>query len=354
MTWESYPNDYRAAEVTAIEAAVRQGDSVSIIGLSGAGKSNLLGFLAHRRSREAHPLLLVDGNRLRERTPDALLRLTRRALGSTESTNDEWDALDGAIGARLMATESGLTLLLDRLDEVASDPTHVYLNTLRALRDAYKYHLTFVVGTRRPLPADSEFSELVLAHTLWLGPLSERDARWNVARYAARKGLSWGDTEAAALIRLSGAYPSFLRAACEALASGAPLDALATHPIVQARVAEFWADGPTEEQLEKSGLLHHPLLAAGSGNVIVDESELSAKEYLLLEYFRRHAGQVCEKEALIVAVWPEDRIYEDGVRDDSLAQLVRRLRQKIEPDPATPRFIETVRGRGYIFHEPSA
>ncbi|HLE30620.1 MAG TPA: helix-turn-helix domain-containing protein [Anaerolineales bacterium] len=38
-----------------------------------------------------------------------------------------------------------------------------------------------------------------------------------------------------------------------------------------------------------------------------------------------------------------------GVRDDSLAQLVRRLREKIEPDPANPRHIHTVPGRGYRF-----
>ena len=36
------------------------------------------------------------------------------------------------------------------------------------------------------------------------------------------------------------------------------------------------------------------------------------------------------------AVWPEDRIYGQGIRDDSLAQLVRRLREKIEPNPSAP------------------
>ena len=39
-----------------------------------------------------------------------------------------------------------------------------------------------------------------------------------------------------------------------------------------------------------------------------------------------------------------------GVRDDSLAQLVRRLREKIEPNPATPQHIHTVPGRGYKFN----
>jgi DNA-binding response OmpR family regulator len=70
---------------------------------------------------------------------------------------------------------------------------------------------------------------------------------------------------------------------------------------------------------------------------------------LLLQYFQAHPGQVCEKDALIGAVWAEDQVQMRGVRDDSLAQLVRRLREKIEADPAKPRFIHTVPGRGYRF-----
>jgi DNA-binding winged helix-turn-helix (wHTH) protein len=54
-----------------------------------------------------------------------------------------------------------------------------------------------------------------------------------------------------------------------------------------------------------------------------------------------------EKDDLIRAVWPEDKLFEDGGRDDSLAQLIRRLRRKIEPDPARPQIIQTVPGRGY-------
>jgi two-component system response regulator RegX3 len=77
--------------------------------------------------------------------------------------------------------------------------------------------------------------------------------------------------------------------------------------------------------------------------------ELTAKEQLLYDYLLAHAGRVCDRDELIRAVWPEDVVYEEGVRDDSLAQLVRRLRLKIEPEPAEPRFVETVPGRGYLY-----
>jgi DNA-binding winged helix-turn-helix (wHTH) protein len=70
---------------------------------------------------------------------------------------------------------------------------------------------------------------------------------------------------------------------------------------------------------------------------------------LLLKYLQAHPNQVCEKDELMRAVWPEVKVYDEGLQDDSLAQLVRRLRRKIEPDPSNPVHIFNVTGRGYRF-----
>jgi DNA-binding winged helix-turn-helix (wHTH) protein len=85
--------------------------------------------------------------------------------------------------------------------------------------------------------------------------------------------------------------------------------------------------------------------------LVFDTTELTAKEHALLNYLLINPDVVCEKDALIQAVWPEDEIFEEGIRDESLAQLIRRLRKKIEPDPSDPRYIHTVPGRGYRFQE---
>jgi DNA-binding response OmpR family regulator len=127
------------------------------------------------------------------------------------------------------------------------------------------------------------------------------------------------------------------------------IDELASHPAVQRRLNDFWADEPSQDEMSKSGLEAVPLLNLVSGPQRLDPADLTAKEHLLLEYFRAHSGEICEKEDLVRAVWPEDQIYERGIRDDSLAQLVRRLRVKIEPDPSEPHYIHTVTGRGYRF-----
>jgi hypothetical protein len=347
--WKTYPLNYREKEVQYILAAVRAGECVSVVGLSGAGKSNLGGFIANRPEVFTHPNALVDCNRLRQNTSNALFQLIRRALGESTPSDDEFDALDLLIEKRLDESGGNLALLLDRFEILADD--HAIASNLRALRDMYKYQLTFVTATRRPLDPTSELAELLFGHTIWLGPLSESDSYWSINRYAQRVSMDWDLSVASKIHELTWGYPSLLRAVCEAYAGGANLDLveLREHPAIQRRVKEFWDDAPAKNDLRDAGLDGLPLLVTATGLQGFDTSQLTEKEFLLLEYLEAHPGEVCNKDDLIRAVWPEDLIYERGIRDDSLAQLVRRLRVKIEPDPSNPRYIHTVPGRGYRF-----
>lgn len=349
--WDRFPAHYRAAECEAILSATRRGACAALLGLSGSGKSNLLGFLAHRHSSDDHPLLLVDCNRLLQHTSWALLNLINQALGASEPLPEPappaFEGVNGALTAHLQECDT-LTLLFDRFDifsGVEQLPLH---NVLRALRDRHKYRLSYTFATRRPLPLESELAELLQGYALWLGPLSEADARWNVQRFARRHGESWDDDLTQALLDVSGCYPSLLKAACEAYAGGAPLDDIEQHAAVQARIEEFWRDEPLPDFLEASGLAEHPLLMRRRGPQVPEDS-LTARESLLYDYLRAYENEVCSKDDLIRAVWPEDAVYEEGVRDSSLAQLVRRLRLKVEQDASNPRFIQTVPGRGYLF-----
>jgi len=83
-----------------------------------------------------------------------------------------------------------------------------------------------------------------------------------------------------------------------------------------------------------------------AGLVRVDRRviSLSPKEFALVVYLYGRAGQVCSKDEIGRAVWPE---YEEGVYDYQIENLVRRLRTRIEPDAANPQLVLTVRGLGY-------
>jgi pSer/pThr/pTyr-binding forkhead associated (FHA) protein len=71
---------------------------------------------------------------------------------------------------------------------------------------------------------------------------------------------------------------------------------------------------------------------------------LAPKEFDLLVFLFDRRGEVCAKDDIGTAVWPE---YQSGVYDYQIENLVRRLRTKLEADPALPQLLITVRGRGY-------
>jgi two-component system response regulator RegX3 len=78
------------------------------------------------------------------------------------------------------------------------------------------------------------------------------------------------------------------------------------------------------------------------------QTPLPLKEFELLEMLLRNSGRVLTRMQLIDRVWGSDYVGDTKTLDVH----VKRLRAKLEPDPANPRFIVTVRGLGYKF-EPS-
>ena len=71
--------------------------------------------------------------------------------------------------------------------------------------------------------------------------------------------------------------------------------------------------------------------------------QLPLKEFELLELLLRNAGRVLTRGQLIDRVWGSDYVGDTKTLDVH----VKRLRAKIEPDPANPTFLLTVRGLGY-------
>jgi hypothetical protein len=90
-----------------------------------------------------------------------------------------------------------------------------------------------------------------------------------------------------------------------------------------------------------------------SGNVWVDGKQvptLTDLEYRLLLLLYGRLNKICDKYQIVEAVWGEE--YIDQVDDARIDKLLSRLRAKIEPDPRNPRYLLTVRGRGYRLTSP--
>nr|WP_281373585.1 response regulator transcription factor [Haloechinothrix aidingensis] len=97
-----------------------------------------------------------------------------------------------------------------------------------------------------------------------------------------------------------------------------------------------------------------PVLAAGPVRMDVErhvvtvdgaEATLPLKEFDLLEYLLRNVGKVLTRAQLIDRVWGADYVGDTKTLDVH----IKRLRAKIENDPAAPQYLVTVRGLGYKF-----
>ncbi len=78
--------------------------------------------------------------------------------------------------------------------------------------------------------------------------------------------------------------------------------------------------------------------------------ELSPREFDLMVTLMENIGRALSRQELLDRVWGEEWIGNPRTLDVH----IRWLREKIEDDPAAPTYIETVRGHGYRFTDPTA
>jgi DNA-binding response OmpR family regulator len=101
--------------------------------------------------------------------------------------------------------------------------------------------------------------------------------------------------------------------------------------------------------LRESGVLRVGPLELRSAEALVlmdgEPINLTRTEYRLLVHFMSNPNRVYSRDQLLEQVWEYDYAGDGRLVDAH----VRRLRTKIEPDPANPRLLQTVRGMGYKF-----
>jgi two-component system, OmpR family, response regulator MtrA len=105
---------------------------------------------------------------------------------------------------------------------------------------------------------------------------------------------------------------------------------LATSEDAPVRVGGFTID-PARRRVEREGV----------------EIDLTTLEFDLLYFVAARPGRVFSRDQLLEQVWGKDR----WIDARSIDSLISRLRHKIEPDQARPRYLQTVWGAGYRFAE---
>ncbi len=331
-------------------------------------------------------------------------RLRAYHASITEAGNEFGASLSFNLALSDLCQELGadLCLLVDEFDEIYTSLEDRALLNMRALRDRFPDRLLFVTATVRRLPGlrgrvvEDEFAEMFSQSTHVVPPL----ARDDVDLILADLGLSLPDPQPDICYQLSGGHPGLLIAVAQVL-SGTDTDDVATgltrvsrEPQPRAECLKIWNQLNDEErvwlaalatqaesrlpapqmaQLEALGLVRKGEVFSAvlsgfvgrrsrtpgvedqgiqvdpdSGDVWVDGVRipvLTDLEYRLMALLDERRDKVTDKYKIVTTVWGED--YLGDVDDARVEKLVSRLRGKIESDPSNPRYLVTLRGRGY-------
>ncbi|MBN1220255.1 MAG: winged helix-turn-helix domain-containing protein [Anaerolineae bacterium] len=295
--WESFPSTYRAKEMKILASWILAGESGSVVGLSGCGRSNLLDFLCHRSDAlqsyllpgsKTVALIRVDLNTLPANNLSTLYRVILRSFYNVRdqfgaSLQDKICALylENRAEQDPFLSQSALQELLslfqsqqlravfvfNRFDRFCQMATPRMVNTLRSLRDEFKDTLCYIVGMAQeaaylPDPAIlGQMYELVDNYTCWVGAMNEADARNLIARATRAAAGSLSEKDITTMLALTGRFPALLRATCYwwLTTSTRPPQAewasqLTLEPAIQRRLEKIWAGLTQEEQYMLSEL----------------------------------------------------------------------------------------------------
>jgi hypothetical protein len=258
-----------------------------------------------------------------------------------------------------------------------------------------------------------EFRELFHLHTLVLRPLSRADAERFVDHLARGQGQPADRRLATLTIELSGGHPGLLERLFSVLTSAPPDPEIGAETLVRELVLQtplqtecqrLWDELEGDEQegllallgggeaaldegkqriLESKGLLgtdkkgalvvFSPLFGAflraelarrrgaeskgvrcdlETGQIWSDHDEITLKlsdpQRRLVRLLYRSAGRVCTYDEIAEQIWGVG----EGVTPGAIYELVKRVRQKVEPDWREPSYVVTVPGEGYRLQIP--
>ncbi len=263
----------------------------------------------------------------------------------------------------------------------------------------------------RPGSNTYEFRELFHLHTLVLKPLVPADARQFVEYLAGRQNVSISNDNINRIVDLSGGHPGILERIYLLLSqTGANLtlpltptipELLRERPLIK-EYRRLWSELELEQEaliillekdetqlsphqkelLENKGLvtatqegrltIFSPVFAAfikqelinksdvitkglycdfETGQIWVDDEEvtlhLSEPQRKLIAFLYEKVGTICTYDEIAHGVWGVG----EGVSPGAIYELVKRVRQKIEPDWKNPQYIITISGKGYRLQE---
>jgi DNA-binding winged helix-turn-helix (wHTH) protein len=333
--------------------------------------------------------------------PSDLKQKISTAFLSSIQTQDLFLLLDALRKSMGLLVQAGIlpTIFFLRFDRIKDAVTPEFVDNLQGLRDATHEKLCYVFTSYRSLDAlcPQAFTKASLnafSHLMYIRPLLEADMRIILQEYKKRYALEIDEALESQLLKLVGGNVQYMQVVLVILSEQkekTPLNKESLEDIIRQdeRISllgeELWEslsssekevlakiegqellteeDKKTASYIFETGIvkeedtltIFNPLFAEYVSGVLQHvsrERELvfSKKEHLLFTLLQNHVGEICERDLIIEAVWPEYREF--GVSDWSIDRLVARVRSKLKKQ-ASPFEIRTIRTRGYMLTERS-
>lgn len=352
-------------------------------------------------------LFLSLADSLRDQHMIEEYRLINESFREALSFHDElvlFQELKQVVDFLALRKKLTLVFLFDRFEEYVPSVTSEFFTNLRILRNRAKYRFSIIFSVDRPLEVLldplllSDYYEFVAGHLVYIRFYDEVSNNFILAYLEGLTKKKVDKSVCTEILRLTGGYAKLMRLSVEAvLANGEKAKRMAefflSQKSIQAALAEIWLSLTPAEQsdilqgvfddpavdwyLEESGLIKDktiqiPLFAdwvkstkalmrsteekivyeentdsIQKGKIILSDS-LTSAEFRLLRYLLQNQGRVIERNEIISIVWTGAKSTA-GITDQAIDQLIFRLRRKIEEDPNSPHYLQTVKGRGFRF-----
>lgn len=292
---------FRDTETQQLIACAKAGESASIIGASGMGKSNLFNHLmrtdiqAHYLSDGAPNYIFVRVNwhfaadfttrslysliiEQLEQHPhltaeqETILNYHEKLLDAHDDALKVQRYFKLAVRAAMQQPERKLVLLFDQFMHVYREADELFFANLRGLREDYKYRLSYLVFSRHTLEENAsqdsgreEFYELLSDHLLGLPPYNLVDSQQAAGRIAKRRNHEISSEAANQLYEISGGHGGLLRMAYSLHDRGllpkkgkpVPPRLLSDHGL-SVELQKLWQSLSSEEQKYLLRLVHDP------------------------------------------------------------------------------------------------
>ena len=393
------PLSFRKKEAEELGRHLNHHHSVVLIGMKRVGISNFLRFFLSHYEATPQLFVQVDLNDLvelnlsafwtliltrlvdsvqRSPLPEGDKRGCRRLFVQSIQLKDHFFTLESVRKVLETLTAGGLspTLFLIRFDRLRKVTTPEFFSNLIGLRDSVKGKMSYVFTSFRP------FNDLgpVFTKDIYLQPANTTDMQSILETLEVQYHTTFDGKIGKALLMLAGGYVQYLQLAIIRLREEKTLpkdekellslliadeqiifqseelfesltkkekEALLLGSDEYQQAPYVWNTGILSGRGKKPALFS-PLFADFVSRQSMQSNgvnrEFTKKEHLLFTFLKIHENELCERDRIIEAVWPESK--ELGVSDWAIDRLVARLRSKLK-EHRSPYSIVTVVTRGY-------